>query len=128
MLLALKALNVIGAFWSIFCHSWTVIDFQSNCPLSVINNSPIQDQTHPNDHIPWLLGSNLSQLYILLLFSQRKPRSEPGFEPVQGNYFDIFSMMMINDGMGCFLIIFFLLGKSFHVIRELKILFPLKMY
>ena len=76
----------------------------------------------------WLLGSNLSQLYILLLFSQRKPRSEPGFEPVQGNYFDIFSMMMINDGMGCFLIIFFLLGKSFHVIRELKILFPLKMY
>ena len=39
----------------------------------------------------WLLGSNLSQLYILLLFSQSKPRSKPRFEPVQGNYFDIFS-------------------------------------
>ena len=38
----------------------------------------------------WLLGSNLSQLYILLLLNQRKPPSETGFEPVQGNYFDLF--------------------------------------
>ena len=37
-----------------------------------------------------LLGSNLS-LYILLLLSQSKPRSKPRFEPVQGNYFDMFS-------------------------------------
>ena len=41
--------------------------------------------------VKWLLGSNLSQLYkFLLLFSQSKPPSETGFEPVQGNYFDIF--------------------------------------
>ena len=37
-----------------------------------------------------LLGSNLS-LYILLLFSQSKPRSKPRFVPVQGKYFDVFS-------------------------------------
>ena len=34
----------------------------------------------------------------------------------------------INDGMECFLITYFSLGKLFHFILELKILFPLKMY
>ena len=39
-----------------------------------------------------------------------------------------FLQVKINDGMECFLITSFLLDKLFHVILELKILFPLKMF
>ena len=97
------------------------------CPvillLSVINKSPVQDQTHPNDHFPPTYEMTPG-LYILLVFIQWKPPSERGFEPVQGNYyFDMF----FSSWYGVLLITYFF-GKLFHFILERKILFPLKMY
>ena len=77
----------------------------------------------------WLLGSNLSRLYILLLFSQSKPRSKPRLlNRFRAIISTCFLRVKINDSMECFLITYFSLDKLFHFILELKILFPLKMY
>ena len=71
----------------------------------------------------WLLGSNLSQLYILLLLNQRKPPSETGFEPVQGNYFDIFKWWY-----GVFFDHLLFVRQIISFYSWTEILFPLKMY
>ena len=44
------------------------------------------------------------------------------------NQFRAIILTYLNDGMGCFVITYFLLGNLFHFILEMKILFPLKMY
>ena len=89
MLLAMKVLKVDPSFVTAG-RSLIVSQIIILCPvilsLSVINNSPIQDQTHPNDHFPPTYEMTPG-LYIPLLFIQRKQPSETGFEPVQGNYY-----------------------------------------
>ena len=109
----MKALNVIGAFWSIFLSQldghWLLVK------LSIVS---YQQQSYSGPNSPKRSYSTYSwnDSWVQTFHSYTSYFYLARVNHIQGNYFDIFSSS------------YFLLDKLFHFILELKILFPLKMY
>ena len=128
MLLAMKARNVIGAFWSIFCHSghWLLVklSFVSYQQQSYSGpNTPKRSYSTYSWKDSWVQTFHYTSYFYLAWVNHVQSHGLNQFRAIIST---CFLRVKINDSIECFLITYFLLDKLFHFILELKFFFSFK--